>query len=427
MFNRRKFVLGSLGVLAGGAAVARLCQPADQGAPHPPYFAALNQQLQRAGIDRPSLLIDLDRLDHNLQQLKQAVAGKRYRIVVKSLPSLPLLNYVAERTQTNAFMVFQRPFLSLLVAARPDADILLGKPFPLSAARTFYRDFAQAGASTFVPSQQLQWLLDTPKRLRQYLGLAQELETRLRINLEIDVGLHRGGFNNPQRFVEALQLIAAHPEHLEFSGLMGYDAHVSGMPVFLAEREFPRVVERYQSYVALARATCPQFFERPLCFNGAGSPTFLRYRELDVLNDISAGSCLMKPTHFDLPILDAFVASSFIATPVLKRLPNQGLPSLEWLGPLSAAWDHNKQYSYFIYGGNWLAEPESPPGLALNPQYISSNQQGLFASASSKLQVDDFVFLRPTQSEAVLLQFGDLLAMRGNAIVERWPVFTARG
>ena len=39
------------------------------------------------------------------------------------------------------------------------------------------------------------------------------------------------------------------------------------------------------------------------------------------------------------------------------------------------------------------------------------------------LQVDDQVFLRPQQSEAVLLQFGDLLALRGGRIVERWPVY----
>jgi D-serine deaminase-like pyridoxal phosphate-dependent protein len=30
--------------------------------------------------------------------------------------------------------------------------------------------------------------------------------------------------------------------------------------------------------------------------------------------------------------------------------------------------------------------------------------------------------LRPTQSEAVLLQFGDLVALRDRKIVERWPV-----
>jgi hypothetical protein len=41
-------------------------------------------------------------------------------------------------------------------------------------------------------------------------------------------------------------------------------------------------------------------------------------------------------------------------------------------------------------------------------------------------RVDDFVFLRPTQSEAVLLQFGDLAVVRGERVVERWPVLASR-
>jgi D-serine deaminase-like pyridoxal phosphate-dependent protein len=44
-------------------------------------------------------------------------------------------------------------------------------------------------------------------------------------------------------------------------------------------------------------------------------------------------------------------------------------------------------------------------------------------SARVPLAVDDYVFLRPTQSEAVMLQFGDLVVVRGGAIVDHWPVF----
>jgi D-serine deaminase-like pyridoxal phosphate-dependent protein len=35
------------------------------------------------------------------------------------------------------------------------------------------------------------------------------------------------------------------------------------------------------------------------------------------------------------------------------------------------------------------------------------------------------VFLRPMISESVLLEFGDLLAVRGGKIVDHWPVFQA--
>lgn len=39
----------------------------------------------------------------------------------------------------------------------------------------------------------MQWLIDTPERLEEYRQLAERLNRRMRINVEIDVGLHRGG------------------------------------------------------------------------------------------------------------------------------------------------------------------------------------------------------------------------------------------
>jgi len=41
------------------------------------------------------------------------------------------------------------------------------------------------------------------------------------------------------------------------------------------------------------------------------------------------------------------------------------------------------------------------------------------------LQQDDFVFLRPTQSESVFLQFGDIWVYENGAITERWPIISA--
>ena len=67
----------------------------------------------------------------------------------------------------------------------------------------------------------------------------------------------------------------------------------------------------------------------------------------------------------------------------------------------------------------------SPAGLSLNPTYgRSSNQEMLNGSARVALQVDDTVFYRPTQSEFVMLQFGDIAVLRGGEIVDQWPVLS---
>ena len=416
--SRRTVMLG--GVAAVAAATVAVNKPGDKGGPYPPYFEKLNHTLKAHRIDRPVLVIDLDRLDRNIDRVTGSVRkgpAKNYRIVVKSVPSPALVDYIARRANTNALMVFHRPFLQAMATLRPDSDILLGKPMPIAAVETFYAQHK----GPFDPARQLQWLIDTEARLQQYQTLAQQLGVKMRVNMEIDVGLRRGGFSEPAALIPVLQRIQANPKHLEFSGFMGYDAHIMGLPGFLAEREKPKVRSRYAACVDMLKTQFPALDNGKLTFNGAGSPTFRLYEGDSVVNDLSAGSCLMKPTHYDLPILEDFEASSFIASPVLKHQAAR-LPALDWVSPLMGAWNPNQADIYFAYSGNWLAECEAPPGLAPHFAYVSSNQQGYTGSKSVALKVDDFLFLRPTQSEAVLLQFGDLVGVRGDKLEQRWAV-----
>jgi len=417
MVTRRNMLIGG-GAVVLGAALAR---PSDKGGSYPEYFGHLNQLLRSQEIDRPVLVIDMDRLDRNIDRVAKSIGsgkGKNYRIVVKSIPCPQLVDYVAQRAKTKSLMVFHRPFLQEMARLRPDADILLGKPMPVSAAHHFYTEHSGA----FNPATQLQWLIDTEARLGQYLELAKTQNLSMRVNLEIDVGLHRGGFANVTDLASALKVISDNPQHLSFSGFMGYDAHLMGLPGFLAERELPKVKARYQAFLEVLKTRFPQLLHDGLTFNAGGSPTFRHYESDTFVNDLSAGTCLMKPTHYDIPILKDFEPGAFIATPVLKKLQGANLPALEALGPLLRGWDVNQAQMIFAYSGNWLAENEAPPGLSPNFAYTSSNQQGYNASASVQVGVDDFIFLRPTQSEAVLLQFGDLVLVRGDKIEARWPV-----
>jgi D-serine deaminase-like pyridoxal phosphate-dependent protein len=418
--KRRGFLVGTA---AAASALLWWLRPGDEGAPYDDYFRALNEELRRNGHWRPSLILDLDRLDHNLAQLRASIrAPKHYRVVAKSLPSLPLLDYVMKAAMTNRLMAFHQPFLNIEAQAFPQSDILLGKPMPAGAAAAFYREHRGA----FDPARQLQWLLDTPERLRDYLELAQGLDVNLRVNIEIDVGLHRGGVTSIEMLKAMLDLIDAHPRHLRFAGFMGYDPHVVKLPRPLGSREslLAKVRDTYRGYVDYARREHAALWSQGgVTLNGAGSPTFRLYEQDDLLNDLAAGSCLVKPTDFDLDTLTGFQPALFIATPILKAADGVRLPGLEALSPALSVWNPNWQRSYFLYGGHWMARYEAPRGLRANSLYgQSSNQELANGSAKTALAVNDHAFLRPTQSEALMLQFGDLLVLRGGRLVDRWPV-----
>ncbi len=421
--QRRTFLLGA----TASAIALALLKPEDVGAPYNDYFAKLNQALKSDGDYIPSILLDLDILDKNIQVLAQQLnPSTDLRLVAKSLPSPELLGYIMQKSATNKLMVFHQPFINDIAERFPNADMLLGKPMPVKAAEKFYRQFALQN-SAFKPEQQLQWLIDTPQRAEQYLALAKTLNTKLLLNVELDVGLHRGGLKTTEQLGQILTLVEQNSEFIAFTGFMGYDPHVVKLPSIVksAEQAYSESQAIYQSFIQYLYQTKPEYKNAQLTFNGAGSPTLAMHKHETVCNELSAGSCLVKPTDFDIPSLQNYQAAAFIATPVLKKMKGTELPAAEVAKEAFALWDPNQQQTFFIYGGKWMANYEAPQGLQGNGLFgTSTNQQIVNASYQVALNVDDHVFLRPHQSEAVFLQFGSIQAVRANQLVQQWHILS---
>jgi D-serine deaminase-like pyridoxal phosphate-dependent protein len=266
------------------------------------------------------------------------------------------------------------------------------------------------------------WLIDTEQRLGQYLELADALEVRLDIALELDVGLHRGGFVAGPELRRVLERCLSAP-NLRLSGVMGYDAHVAKAPEVLGLRR--RSLSAAQKAYSDVLAMVAQIHEQPLQIrNAGGSPTFRLHRDTTVANEVAVGSALLKPTDFDTDLLAQYLPALFIATPAIKVSGRMQTPVLEALDPVKRALDPNLAKTVFIHGGYWKARPEDPPGLTYNATYgRSSNQEVLNGGAETELYNDDFVFLRPTQSEAVLMQFGKIAVYEDGAITGYWAPF----
>jgi D-serine deaminase-like pyridoxal phosphate-dependent protein len=407
----------------GGLAGLSWLKPGDRAGPHSDYFIALGKALDAARIARPTLIVDRQRLLENIHTLKRKVIPQyHYRMVVKSLPALPLLDLVAEQTGSRRFMAFDERFVLKLLQRWRDADILLGKPLPTVAVN---RTLAQLSKSQ---GSGIRWLVDSQERLHEYRILAQQRRQHLRINLELDIGLHRGGFRTAQQLGDALRLIGEEPL-LEFDGFMGYEPHVVKLPGD-PNRHLDAALTSYREHIDSAREMLGADFPAQPVLNSAGSPSYPLHTHLPaekrVANELSAGSCLVKPLDFDLPTLADHVPACFIATPILKTSDTTEIPGLPGLGAAMAWWDPNLAQSLFTYGGNWKARPVSPAGLTYHPVYgRSSNQEMLNFSTSMMLKLNDWVFLRPTQSEAVFLQFGDIAVFEGGTIVDAWPTLTS--
>ena len=292
-WTRRALILGGgTAILGGGALLAS--RKEDRGGTHDPYFLTLSKALGDAGIAQPTLVIDVNRLDHNIAAARAALTPKALplRVVVKSLPAEGLINHAARGMATNRFMVFNGAMLESM-AQRADADLLLGKPLPALQVVEFLDRVGPDAAA------RVQWLVDTPERLRQYAEIAHGRGIKLKTNFEIDIGLHRGGFPTTEALAAGLSLAKQMPG-ITPTGLMGYDPHVPKM--FDPDAAYAQSQAKYREAIGAMGETLG-IDPTTLTLNGGGSPTYLRHAQSTVANEVSVGSAFAKPVDFDLPTL----------------------------------------------------------------------------------------------------------------------------
>ena len=438
-------------------------------------FGPLTAAVREAADGLPCALIDLDNLDANIDKvIARLGARQQLRLVVKSLPSLDLLHYAMARARTNRLMAFHAPHIPVILAdarsrrtfaattsartgARAGAgavgvsdgaelDFLMGKPVSARAAAAVIRVAPQA-------ARVVQWLIDTPQRLAGYVALARTLGQPLRVSVEIDVGLRRGGAASEAELGDLLREVRAQSRYVEFVGLMGYDGHVPHAPPVLGggmtkgdavQRTFDSSVAAYARYVDVARAVEPEWFAvgsgktgapaesaglgHGLTLNGGGSNTYALFApSLDTpINDVALGSALLMPSSFlSGPGLGAHGRALFLAAPIVKRLDSPPLPFLEALWPWLREWNPNLRRGFFIYGQTWGGEILHPRGLIpgwfsdVLPKNLLPNQSLLFGSDSVQAEVDDYVYVLPREGDA-MVAYNTILAVRGTRVEATW-------
>ena len=427
LFSRRNIIAG--GVIAAGALIIKK-KPADlSGASgDDAYFQKLSAALLAAGIGKPTLIIDRERLHQNIDMVTGSLPdGMALRVAQKSVPSMGLLNEILTRAGTNRLMVFNQDYLQTMCLEAEAKHILMGKPMPILAAQNFYKFIAGKPVNEKSLAN-LEWLIDTPQRLAEYAALAAKNNIDMNINIELNVGLNRGGVSDPDVLKTLLTTIKADP-NLIFKGFMGYEKHIVYAPGGKAGMDKSKETcwAIYRNAVDIAKDVMgPDFDPAGATLNGGGSATYRLYEDTETMNDLCLGSAFVMPSHFDYDTLEGHVPAAFIAAPVLKQADKLTTPLPDFLNKIRAMWNPNERQSFFHYGGRWLADPVYPKGLIYSSVFgRSSNQE--FVTGSDKINLDpnDYIILRPQESEAVFLQFGDIAVFENGQITEFWPVLPA--
>jgi len=400
--------------------------------PEEDRFVAWNAALRASAGGRESAFVDLDAVDHNLRLVGSQLGSKfALRLCDKSLPSLPLLEYMMLAAGTNRIMAFSEEMVrELLVRWESDVDILLGRPASVEALARTFATLDELGSEPNHAGT-VRWLVDTPERMRQYAAFAAERGEAISVSVEIDVGLHRGGARDADQLRAMLRTIAE-SGFLRFTGFMGYEGHVPFVPLDRGTpaAEFEAVQRRYAEFVRVGREAHPALFEGPLVYNSGGSRTYHSYTDdLDTpVNDVAMGSVFFYPSNFhNLPEVGLRTAT-FFATPVLRRLdPAETYPDAEFLPGLArgqadfAVW-------YVMVSGGFPGDRHHPKGLIPSPTSTGDptrivnmmpNQGRWLGARDVPLDVGDFIFYQPWEADAVRwLAYLDVF--RGGQLLDQW-------
>jgi len=419
-------------VLAVVVLVVALRRPRDLGGPIDPYFASLDAALKAASVGSPRVVIDLDRLDHNVDTILAGMgAGSAYRTVEKSLPSADLIRYIADRTGSRRLLVLHVPYLpSLLAELGPGWDVMIGKTVPIEAVAAVL-DELPTDESVRV-AREVRWLTSTEAGVEGFRGLAGNRGLRLRLAVELDVGLHRGGVGTEDELRTVLAAIASAPDQLEFAGYLGYDGHIPHAPAILRSSRSAslaahrKAMARYAALVGVGRTADPSLHEGDLVHNAGGSGSYPLYGRGTPVDDVGIGGAVLRPSAYPALFLGDLQPAIWIASPVLADLGATRIPFLERFTALLRWWNPNARHALAVYGGGWPGRIVSPPGVETEAitndppnENLVPNQSLVTASERTQVAVGDFVFWRPVNSDA-MVQFEDLVCVRGGKVVGTW-------
>jgi D-serine deaminase-like pyridoxal phosphate-dependent protein len=259
-----------------------------QRAPHlAPSLAELGQPGSRYRVATPALILDIDALDRNIALMAERAkrAGLKLRPHAKSHKSA----FIARRQiAAGAAGVCCAKLGEAEALAEAGIDGILITS-PLAGAAT-----ARRAAALSKRLADLAVVVDHADQVRELEAAAGAAGTRLKVVIDIDVGLHRTGVPDMQGAVALAQRIGA-AEHLALTGLQGYGGswqHMKGREARYA------AVEQGVAILATTAKSLKAQGAAIAQITGGGTGTFGADAALRILSEVQPGSYVFMDAQY---------------------------------------------------------------------------------------------------------------------------------
>ncbi len=379
-------------------------------------YGKLKKLIKDSSLDLPLVIVDLDVFDKNVKTLVDIAKSKNkaLRIATKSIRNLDLIKRITELskgvvTSYMCFSMHEAEFLAenglndffVPYPTLQKGDVLKGLNMSLSGHKV----------TLTIDSVQHVEILD--RMCSEFWGehhMISPLQLRIAIDLDlsfklfgglISLGVHRSCIGNIDHFHQVAKAVAA-SKHLKLLGVIGYEAHVAGLPDTNPFSAIPHTIVRNLKKLFYSNAKNFRLQVSNYCkkhgielefFNGGGSGN-LR----DVVNDpsvteVTAGSAFLQAQLFDYYSANECEPAMVLALQATRITP-------EYIccqsGGFVASGSCSPDKFLTPYGNPLLLQPYSDEGYGevQTPLKIT----GKMDQIQGKIQSGDPVFFRPAKS-----------------------------
>jgi len=331
----------------------------------------------RSDVPTPSLIVDLDALDANIDEMARVRPGASLRPHVKAFKSTAMARYVAERGGHRSFCCATLKELEGMARAGLGDDLLLANE-TLDAVR-LGRLAAQGLARLTVA-------IDSTETLAALI----EASTSGPISalIDVNVGLPRCGCRPEDAGPLADE---ARRAGIEVRGVMGYEGHVVGNP----DRGWR--VAQVEASMALLRRAHNDVGGEVTSAGGTGT-----YDLHEWATEVQAGSYLLMDTHYEqlgLPFRQAvFVDATVISV-------------------------SDDRYAVADAGLKSFGMDHGEPTLTGRSMFFSSDEHATFVwDDGARPLVGDRVELVPAHVDPTVAYHERMWLVRGDAVAGEWAV-----
>lgn len=278
------------------------------------------------GLDHPThptLFLDLDAFNKNLNWVVTESQGKKIRIATKSLRSKEILKMILSSNEIfQGLMTFDLRE-SLWLRNEGFKDMLMGYP-------TVDKDALYELAKD---PREIVLMVDLPLHIEMLEKIGKETSAIFEVCLDIDLsmdlpgvrfGVYRSKINQLQYLREIVTAIKS-SKHVKLVGLMGYEAQIAGvmdkesfLMRLLKKISLRKLQRRRQEFLSYLHE---QNFSLRFV-NGGGTGSLKETRTETIVTEITVGSGFYSPVLFDHYVDFKLTPSLMFTLPIVRR-PNE--------------------------------------------------------------------------------------------------------